>query len=260
MIKDEIREYAKASGIDKIGFSKNSVVALFPYFVKGEEGNLSLYARSIDYHIIAEEKLTKLAEILKNHGAQNLIIHIDKGGYNDRRAAYEAGLGFYGMNGMLINHSYGSYFFIGQIIHDLEIEADAPSDAECLMCGRCERECPGRALQDGKVDASRCLSQITQKRGDLTEAEISLVKNSKLCWGCDICQRVCPHNSGLKTTAMQEFAEERICSLEPSDIANLSNNEFKQKYGRYAFSWRGKGVLLRNLKILFSGETVNEEE
>ncbi len=254
MIRNAIKEYAKGLGIEKIGFSKNSVVALFPYFVKGEEGNLSLYARSIDYHIIAEEKLDKLAKLLTDYGASEIIVNVDKGKYNDRRAAYEAGLGFYGMNGMLINEEYGSYFFIGQIIHNLEIDPDIPQDKECLMCGRCERVCPGKALRGGKVDEAKCLSQLTQKRGDLSRAEEALIKKSKLCWGCDVCQRVCPHNSGLKTTAMPEFTKDRICVLSPSDIADLSNTEFKKRYGKYAFSWRGKGVLLRNLNILFSGE------
>ena len=260
MIKDEIREYAKTLGIEKLGFSKNSVVALFPYFVKGEEGNLSLYARSIDYHIIAEEKLKVLSKILTKNGAAKIEIQVDKGEYNDRRAAYEAGLGFYGMNGMLICQEYGSYFFIGQIIHDLLIDSDPICERDCLMCGRCERECPGKALSGGKVDEQKCLSQITQKRGELTSKEESLIKHAKLCWGCDVCQRVCPHNGGLETTAMQEFMGDRISHLALSDIEDLSNSEFKKRYGQYAFSWRGKGVLLRNLKILFSEGKSDEEK
>ncbi len=258
MIKNKIREYAKTLGIEKLGFSKSSVVALFPYFVKGEEGNLSLYARGIDYHTVAEEKLKKIADMLTDCGASAVTVCVDKGEQNDRQTAFEAGLGFYGMNGMLICEDYGSYFFIGQVIHDLSIEADTPRERECLMCGRCERECPGKALRGGKVDAERCLSQITQKRGSLTTEEKQLIKSSKLCWGCDTCQRVCPHNSGLKTTAMAEFLQDRICSLEPSDIEGLSNNEFRKSYGKYAFSWRGKSPLARNLKILFSEETYNE--
>ena len=257
MIKQEIIDFAHSLGIEKLGFTKSSVVALFPYFVAGEEGNLSLYARSIDYHTIAEEKLKALSAILVQHGATEIIIHVDKGEYNARKAAFDAGLGFYGQSGMLICEEYGSYFFIGQIIHDLEIEPDAPLDMDCLMCGRCERECPGDALRGGKVDTEKCLSHITQKRGELTEDEKALIKRNGLCWGCDVCQRVCPHNSGLKTTAIPEFRTDRIKNLKLTDIENLSNREFKEKYGKYAFSWRGKGVLIRNLKIW---EKSNEEE
>ncbi len=252
MIKEKIREYALTLGIEKIGFAENSVVALFPYYVAGEEGNLSLYARSVDYHIIAEEKLRKLSKLLADFGATETEVHADKGKHDDRKTAYDAGLGFYGQNGMLICEEYGSYFFIGQIIHDLQIDADTPLDRDCLMCGRCERECPGKALKGGKVNPEKCLSHITQKRGELAEAEQTLIKTYGLCWGCDVCQRVCPHNQGLKTSAMAEFLTDRITSLNPTDIEGLSNREFKDKYGKYAFSWRGRAVLDRNLQILFS--------
>lgn len=249
MIRAQITKAAKGLGIEKIGFSQNAVVALLPYFVEGEEGNLSMYARCIDYHIVAEEKLRALSTILLENGAKRIEVHVDKGEHNDRKAAYEAGLGFYGMNGMLICPGLGSYFFIGQIIHDLEIEADVPDDRDCLMCGRCERECPGRAISGGEVNAEKCLSHITQKRGDLTLEEGKLIKKYGSCWGCDICQRVCPHNRGLKTTAIPEFLEDRLKTLKCEDIEDLSNKEFKERYGKYAFSWRGKAVLLRNLKI-----------
>lgn len=247
-MKASIIQKANELGIERIGFSKNSVVALFPYFVEDEDGNLSMYARSVDYHIVAEEKLKQLSKVLEGFGAETEI-HVDKGKHNDRQAAYEAGLGFYGMNGMLINPGYGSYFFIGQIIHNLDIEPDTPDDRECLSCGRCERECPGKAIAGGKVSVDKCLSQITQKRGKLSENEKTLVRANASCWGCDICQKVCPHNRGIATTAIPEFLVERITNLKAEDIEGLSNKEFKEKYGRYAFSWRGKSVLLRNLRI-----------
>ncbi len=259
MIKQKITEYARSLGIEKIGFAEDSVVALFPYFVSGEESNLSLYARCIDYHIVAEEKLKALSTVLTQNGATNITIHVDKGELNDRKAAYEAGLGFYGQNGMLICQEYGSYFFIGQIVHNLKIEADTPLDMDCLMCGRCERECPGKALKGGKVDINKCLSHITQKRGELSDLEVNLIKSQGLCWGCDVCQRVCPHNRGLETTAIAEFHTDRITTLTLEDVSGLSNKEFKNKYGKYAFSWRGKGVLERNLQI-FSEELNNEKE
>ncbi len=249
MIKQEIINAAFELGIRTIGFSKTAVVALFPYFVKGEEGNLSLYSRGIDYHIVAEEKLERLAKVLLENGASTVQVHVDKGALDDRKAAYEAGLGFFGMNGLLINPRYGSYFFIGQIVHDLEIEAAIPDERECLLCGRCERECPLGALSDGRVDVEKCLSHISQKKGELSQKEQETLKKFGICWGCDICQRVCPHNRGLETTAIDEFLEDRIPWLKSEDIAELSNKEFKEKYGRYAFSWRGKNVLLRNLML-----------
>lgn len=250
MIKNRLSAAARELGIPEIGFSKNAVVALFPYFVKGEEGNLSLYARGIDYHTVAEGLLKRLANALVTMGATKTLIHVDKGRLDDRKAAYDAGLGFWGMNSMLISPKYGSYFFIGQIVHDLDIEPDLPMDMECISCGRCERECPNGAIKGSKADESKCLSAITQKRGELYAAEQALIIKNGLCWGCDVCQNVCPHNRGLETNAMPEFLKERITSLSKGDIEGLSNKEFKEKYGKYAFSWRGKNVLLRNLEIL----------
>ncbi len=250
MIKAKITAAAREIGIPEIGFSRNAVVALFPYFVKGERGNLSLYARGIDYHTVAESLLKKLSEVLLSKGATETLVHVDKGTLDDRKAAYEAGLGFFGMNGMLISPRYGSYFFIGQIVHNLDIEPDLPMETECISCGRCERECPNGAIKGGRVDESKCLSAITQKRGELDETEKALIVKNGLCWGCDVCQRVCPHNACLETNAIPQFLSERITNLSKDDVEGLSNREFKEKYGKYAFSWRGKNVILRNLEIL----------
>ncbi len=254
MIKEKIREFAKTLGLERIGFSENAVVALFPYFVQGETGNISMYARGIDYHIVAEEKLKVLSEFLVTLGAKETLVHVDKGRLNDRKAAFEAGLGFYGKNGMLICEEYGSCFFIGQVVHDLTLEADEPLEKNCLACGACVKFCPGGALSDRGFRIENCLSEISQKKGELNENEKVLLKNNGFCWGCDVCQSVCPHNSGLETTAMPEFMTDRIKELKPDDVEGLSNREFKERYGKYAFSWRGKAPLERNLKVLFGEE------
>ncbi len=259
MMKEKIREFAKTLGLQKVGFSDNAVVVLFPYFVKGEEGNISMYARGLDYHRIAEAKLKRLESFLQTLGATETLIHADKGTLDDRRAAYDAGLGFFGENGMLICREYGSYFFIGQVVHNLPIKCDTPQTEKCLACGACKRFCPGGALGEDGFKIDKCLSQISQKKGELSAYEQKLLKENGLCWGCDVCQAVCPHNKDLQTTAMPEFCERRIIRLKPEDLEGLSNREFKDKFGEYAFSWRGKGVLERNLKILFSQmEGINE--
>ncbi len=249
-MKKRLLEFAESIGIKKAGFGKHTFAALFPYYVKGSTGNISVYARSEDYHTVAENKLRIIEEEMHRLGAVHTEVHADKGKYNDRNAAYEAGLGFYGMNGMLICEEYGSYFFIGQIIHDLKIEPDEPAKRDCLRCGECRRCCPGNAIGERGVNIERCVSQISQKKGELSREEEKLIIKSGLCWGCDVCQTVCPHNRGLETTAMPEFTVNRIESLSLHDIEPLSGRAFKRKYGGYAFSWRGKGVLERNLKVL----------
>ncbi len=250
MIKQRILSFAREVGIEKAAFCENAFVALFPYFAEGETGNLSMYARGEDYHIIAEKKLEMIAGEMKSLGAKKTEIQVDKGTLDDRRAAFEAGLGFFGRNGMLICDEYGSWFFIGQIVHDLETERDYPMDKKCMECGECIKSCIGNALSRDGFDIEKCVSHISQKKGELSQEEAELIKKGGLCWGCDACQTVCPHNKGIGTTAMPEFMKDRITDLKYSDLEGLSNKEFKERYGNYAFSWRGKNVLLRNLRIL----------
>lgn len=249
-VKKALSDFAESNGIKKFGFSKNAFVALFPYYIKGEKGNISMYARGTDYHRVAEEKLKPVADKLVSLGADYAEIFADKGGLDDRKAAFDAGLGFFGKNGMLICEEYGSYFFIGQVVHNLDIPADTPQKKSCLNCENCIKLCHGGALLKNGFDITRCVSHISQKKGELSKEEKSLIKKSNMCWGCDKCQQVCPHNLGLETTAIEEFKKNRIASLKKEDIDKLSNKKFKEKYYNYAFSWRGKSPLARNLEIL----------
>lgn len=249
MIKDIIIKEAVRAGIEVFGFTENAFVALFPYYVKGEQGNISMYARGLDYHKVVKGILKPVAEKITSLGAKQVTVHCDNGEYNDRDAAFRAGLGFYGRNKMLINDKYGSYFFIGQIVCDLKFEADKPLDKTCLGCGACEKYCVTGTLKKGYL-AENCLSGISQKKGELTEEEKAFINKSGMCWGCDVCQQVCPHNKNLETTAISPFLEERLKNLCRDDFEDLSERKFREKYGKYAFAWRGGKVLKRNLEIL----------
>jgi epoxyqueuosine reductase QueG len=251
-MKNKIFEYIHSIGIEKCGVTsyngKSAIVCLFPYFTGFEEGNLSLYARSIDYHLVIKNKLSMLCEFIRSLSAQaDCEIFADIGPEVDRQLAFNAGLGFYGKNGMLINDDFGSWFFIGYILCSLPLQPDSPLKKECMGCNKCIESCAGGALDKG-FDISRCASHISQKKGDLTESEIAILEKSGLIFGCDVCQRVCPHNN-ITPKPMKEFTEDLIHSLFAEDIENLSNKEFMRKYKNRAFSWRGKNIVLRNLHI-----------
>lgn len=249
MIKSVISSLARELGIEEFGFSSNSFTALFPYYKKDEGGNISLYARGKDYHKVVYKILYPIKQRFEELGSENAVLHCDNGIYDDRKAAFEAGLGFYGKNNMLINDKYGSFFFIGQVIHNLNIEPDKPLEKECLNCGNCIKHCVTGVLKNG-FEEDKCLSAITQKKGELTKEEIALIVKGGLCWGCDACQLVCPHNKALKDTFITDFLQERIASLKLSDFEGISEREFKRRYKDYAFSWRGGRVIKRNLEIL----------
>ena len=259
MMKQQIISMAEELDIKKCGFSRDSFVALFPYYIENEPGNISQYARGRDYHEVLRQKLDPIAKKITELGGTG-IIHIDNGQLNDRDAAYQAGLGFYGMNNMLICEEYGSYFFIGQVVHGLNIEADGPTEKTCLKCGKCIKECTGNALGNGMFDIDRCVSHISQKKGTLSCEDEKLILKSGLCWGCDRCQEVCPFNSKIENTAIEEFKTERICELKLKDVENLSNRQFREKFEGYAFNWRGRNVLVRNLKLFEHAGNCDEKE
>lgn len=230
--------------------AKSIIVCLFSYHNGGKTSNLSFYARGEDYHRVIERKLGALCKILEDGGFAAKS-YCDTGALCDRYLAYLAGLGFFGKNHCLINPDYGSYTFIGYILTDAELEADTPLEESCIGCGKCIEACPGGALTNSGLDPEKCVSYLTQKKGELTAAEQIILKKSGSVWGCDICQTVCPHNKSAKLTVIAEFRTSLVEKLEP-DIAE-SNRDFKRKYQDRAFSWRGYGVIKRNLKITEEG-------
>ena len=257
-MKNRIFEYIHSLGIVKCGVAhyegKSAIVCLFPYYVGDAEGNLSLYARSRDYHKVIKETLSPACDFIKSiYPDAECEVFADIGPEVDRHLAYDAGLGFYGKNGMLINDDFGSWFFIGYILTSLQLESDKPLEKSCLGCNKCIENCPGGALGESFC-LDKCASHISQKKGDLTDGEIAILKKSGLVFGCDMCQRVCPHNN-ITPNPMKEFTEDLIHSISLEDIEDLSNKQFLSKYKNRAFSWRGKNVLLRNINILKSIES-----
>lgn len=233
--------------------SKSIIVCLFPYFVgSNEAGNLSKSSFSIDYHTIAKAKLDKIGEFLKekNPGFEYKTF-VDNGPLVDRYLAYLAGLGYYGMNSHIITDKYGSYVFIGYIINNYAFEPDKPQDKTCIKCGACIRSCPGSAiLGDFDINPLLCRSYITQKKGELTEQDARILRKSPLVYGCDICQDVCPHNIDVMHTPIIEFTENIKSNIDYKELQEISNKEFMRRYKNRAFSWRGKGILIRNFKGL----------
>ncbi len=251
--KERLKEFAASIGVSETGAaplgSRSAFVCLFPYFGGYEKGNLSVYAYSTDYHAVTKAKLGEICRFLKTElSAEEAEGFSDIGPSVDKDLAFRAGLGFYGKNTLMINPRLGSYFFIGYVLTDVFLEPDKPLSMDCGLCGRCVCACPGNALENG-FDISRCASAINQKKGVLSEEETEILKRAGYAFGCDICQKVCPHNQD-PPPPMEEFTKNRIFNLTEDMLEGLSNREFKEKYGGYAFAWRGKNVLLRNIRLL----------
>lgn len=226
--------------------ARTAIVCAFNYYAGGEKGNISRYAQGEDYHRAVVRRMEPIAKELEKGGFFARIF-ADTGFLNERLLAVESGIAFIGRNHMAISEKFGSYFFVGYLLTDCVIEPDARTEKNCRNCGKCQKICPLGALNDGFCEA-KCLSYITQKKGELTEEEEKAIAYANTIWGCDLCQEACPHNMNLPITEISEFRENRIINLKIDE--NISNKEFQKMYKNRAFAWRGKGVLIRNQKIM----------
>jgi epoxyqueuosine reductase len=233
--------------------AQSVIVCLFPYFADHKENsNLSKSSFSIDYHLVIKNKLEMIGKFLKDKiPGFEYRAFVDNGPLIDRYLAYKAGLGYFGINSHIITDKYGSYVFIGYIINNYAFEPDQPLNKTCKKCGECVRSCPGCAiLGNFDINPLLCRSYITQKKGELSESEIEISRKGSQVFGCDICQDVCPHNINIQCTPISEFSENIKSYIECQELQEISNKEFRRKYGNRTFSWRGKGILIRNFEIL----------
>lgn len=223
------------------------LTVLFPYRFpdSGSPRNLSRYACVPDYHIAAGTALENAAQQLKRmfpHVAFEPFI--DNSPIPEVYTAALSGLGCIGDNGLLIHPQYGSYVFIGAIVTDLELPVQESPLRECLHCGACRARCPGTALSETGVERDRCLSHISQKKGELSREEQSLLRQNGLVWGCDRCQEICPLN---RTALVRPHACFSWYApwMTPEDLELLKDK---------AYGWRGKSVPLRNWRLLYEAE------
>lgn len=242
----EASVFGKASESHDETDIKSIIVFLVPYNSGCTPDNLSVYAVGKDYHDVCTKIAEKISQPLKQAGYK-CTYYTDNSPFNERLLASLAGLGIIGKNGFIINKKYGSYCFISCIGTNCILSPSTPENGKCTDCGRCIKSCPGKALTESSFDVNLCASYITQKKGDLTENEINIIKKCNSVWGCDICQKACPMNKNVQTTPFSEFTTDLILCIKNEYI---SNREFKKKYSDRAFSWRGKAVIDRNLSIL----------
>ena len=230
---------------------KTVLAAAFPYYAGERPGNLSLYARGEDYHAVVVRRLNTVCEALaEQYPGESFFPSADNSPLPEREAAWLAGIGLRGASGLLILPPYGTYVFLGTILTGAALELPERSPApDCPRCGACRAACPAGAMGEGGPDVSRCLSELTQKKGALTGEEEARLKAHPLIWGCDFCQRACPFNAAPALSPLPEFSTDLVDSLENTNLEGLTNRTFREKYGGRAFAWRGPGPLRRNLEL-----------
>lgn len=227
--------------------AKTVISVLFPYYL-GEEyyknSNVSRYAVSADYHIITGGIMEKITSALKEKYPENTFEYfIDNSPIPEVRAAVNAGLGVFGKNSLFINKKYGSWVFLGEIVTDRFFKPAKAEKNLCAECNECIKKCPAEAIGENGIEKEKCLSFLSQKKGELSEDVIKKMTETGCAWGCDVCQKVCPMNKNAALTPIEAFFETAKPFVTTSDSIE----------GR-AFAWRGKKVIERNLTALNNSE------
>ncbi|MGG3914880.1 tRNA epoxyqueuosine(34) reductase QueG [Rossellomorea vietnamensis] len=203
-----------------------------------------------DYHHVLRDRLSKLEEYIVSRVPQaRFKSMVDTGELVDRAVAERAGIGWSGKNCSIITPEFGSYVYLGEMVTNLPFEPDTPMEDQCGTCNKCVDVCPtGALIEGGQLDSQKCIAFLTQTKGFL--ADEYRVKLGNRLYGCDTCQTVCPENKGMDFHFHEEMEPDpEIAKPLLKPLLNISNREFKEKYGHVSGSWRGKKPIQRNAII-----------
>ncbi len=225
----------------------------YPQQVQNSEApQISKYAYGRDYHFVIKEKLKEFLHFIQeNVGDVNGRAFVDSAPVLDRAWAKKSGLGWIGKNGNLINTKSGSFYFIAELIIDLDLPTDAPIRDYCGTCTRCIDACPTEAIIAPKVvDGSKCISYFTI---ELKEQIPSSYKGKFDNWafGCDTCQDVCPWNRFSKPTKEKDFIpDDNRLSWSREEWEEITEEVFKKAFKESPLSRAGYQKVKDNLKLL----------
>ncbi len=205
--------------------ARSIVAAAFSYYNHPPREPLrwARYALGEDYHDVVRRRLSAVADEITARTGAACRVCVDTAPLRERYWATKAGVGFIGLNNLLIVPGAGSWCVLGFILTTLPLDPDTPDTRGCDGCGRCIAACPGHALDgQGGMDARRCMSYLTiEYRGD------EIPPLGTRIYGCDICQEVCPHNAGVAVTDIAEFAPRpAITGLSREDILSMRQQDF----------------------------------
>jgi epoxyqueuosine reductase len=202
-------------------------------------GPVARYARGDDYHELMTGRLNELHRWLETEIGRPIAgkAYVDTGPILERDLARRAGLGWFGKNANLINPRIGSFFFIGSLLVDLDLEIDAPFESDhCGTCTRCLEACPTGAFVEPRVlDATRCISYLTiENKGPIPEEFRSAIGDK--IYGCDICQEVCPWNISFSRELSEsafharKSIDDRTARELATDLLTMTDDTYRQAF------------------------------
>lgn len=213
---------------------------------------ISSYAYGKDYHFVIKEKLKELMQIIHREiGEVNGRVFVDSAPVMDKVWAAKSGLGWLGKNTNLISKKVGSFFFIAELIIDLELDYDTPVTDHCGSCTACIDACPTDALlQPYQIDGSKCISYLTIELKENIPTEFK-GQMDNWAFGCDICQTVCPWNRFATPHDEPAFEpQEELLNLTKSEWQEMTSVVFNKVFKNSAVKRTKFEGLKRNIKFL----------
>ena len=237
--------------------SKSVVSLLFNYYTdkKQEDSQapkISSYAFGEDYHFVIKRKLKKLMNYIKTEiGDVSGRAFVDSAPIMEKAWASKSGLGWIGKNTNLISKKTGSFFFIAELIIDLELEYDSSTTDHCGSCTKCIDACPTEALiAPYQIDGSKCISYLTIELKDQIPNEFK-DKMDNWAFGCDICQTVCPWNRFSKEHKEDAFSpKEELIKMTKNEWNEITEEVFNTVFKNSAIKRAKYNGLKRNIKFL----------
>lgn len=243
--------------------ARSAVVVLHNYYQRDAEpaegrGRVARYALGADYHDVMRERLTALGQrIVAEAGAGSFRVYVDAGPLPERELARLAGLGWFGKNTMLIHPRLGSFTFIGVVLTDLPLAADAPFEADrCGSCRRCLDACPTAAFSAPHVlDATRCISYLTIETRSPAPTELAPRVGDWL-FGCDVCQDVCPWNVRFAEEMAEPAYRAKPKAEWPTleELVRMTEREHEEVFEGTALERPGRAGLARNAAVVMENE------
>jgi len=238
--------------------AKSVVSLLLNYYpsetqVDSDAPKLSKYAYGEDYHFVIKDKLKALFQFIHEEiGEVGGRMFVDSAPVMDKAWAKKSGLGWIGKNSNLIHPKHGSFFFIAELILDLDLQADGPMKDYCGTCSKCIDACPTDAIVEPYVvDGSKCISYITIELKDQILPNEFKDKMENWMFGCDVCQDVCPWNRFSKPTKESAFSpHENLLKMSKTDWKDLTEEVFRELFKNSAVKRTKFQGLKRNIDFI----------
>jgi len=260
--------YARSDPKNIFPDCRSIIIVAYPYtfnIANDHPFRVAGYAHGQDYHLVVKEKLHELVGFIQGAVKKSLICKIccDTSALMEKYLAYQAGFGWIGKNGLLINPTWGSGLLLGEILMDIElIDESIQIEDQCNDCQDCIQACPSQCITPNRtIQANLCNSfQSIENKGEIALEQCFALKN--WVFGCDICQIVCPFNCHNINTHEDETLDyfEFFHALESGEwlFKNVYTPEFERQISETALQRIQKEGLIRNFLIVIGTQKLNK--